>query len=117
MVGVGQLGRRGAHERGLHPERGGVPRRALEHAGGQVDEVHLVGPARRAQPEDDVISKLVTGTVEGQGLSDEEAKAKGPQFLFDDLRQRVKAGKMSQADADRTLAAAERFSERRWSTS
>lgn len=28
-----------------------------------------------------------------QGLSDEEAKAKGPAFLFDDLRQRVKDGK------------------------
>ncbi len=27
-----------------------------------------------------------------QGLSDDEAKAKGPTFLFDDLRQRVKAG-------------------------
>lgn len=27
-----------------------------------------------------------------QGLSDEEAKAKGPSFLFDELRQRVKAG-------------------------
>lgn len=27
-----------------------------------------------------------------QGLTDEEAKAKGPSFLFDDLRQRVKAG-------------------------
>ena len=28
-----------------------------------------------------------------QGLSDEEAKAKGPVFLFEDLRQRVKEGK------------------------
>jgi len=28
--------------------------------------------ARRAKPTDDVISKLVTGTVDGQGLSDEE---------------------------------------------
>jgi catalase len=28
-----------------------------------------------------------------QGLSDDEAKAKGPAFLFDDLRQRVKDGK------------------------
>lgn len=27
-----------------------------------------------------------------QGLSDDEAKAKGPSFLFDDLRERVKAG-------------------------
>ncbi len=27
-----------------------------------------------------------------QGLSDDEAKAKGPEFLFDDLRQRVSAG-------------------------
>ena len=27
-----------------------------------------------------------------QGLNDEEAKAKGPEFLFDDLRQRVAAG-------------------------
>jgi catalase len=30
-----------------------------------------------------------------QGLSDEEAKAKGPNFLFDDLRQRVKEGKVA----------------------
>jgi catalase len=30
-----------------------------------------------------------------QGLSDDEAKAKGPAFLFDDLRQRVKDGKVS----------------------
>jgi catalase len=30
-----------------------------------------------------------------QGLSDEEAKAKGPTFLFDDLRQRVKEGKVA----------------------
>ena len=30
-----------------------------------------------------------------QGLSDEEAKAKGPAFLFDDLRQRVKDGKVA----------------------
>jgi catalase len=30
-----------------------------------------------------------------QGLSDEEAKAKGPQFLFDDLRERVKDGKVA----------------------
>lgn len=30
-----------------------------------------------------------------QGLSDEEAKAKGPSFLFDDLRQRVKDGKVA----------------------
>ena len=29
------------------------------------------------------------------GLSDEEAKAKGPNFLFDDLRQRVKEGQVS----------------------
>ena len=29
-----------------------------------------------------------------QGLSDEEAKAKGANFLFDDLRQRVKDGKV-----------------------
>jgi catalase len=29
------------------------------------------------------------------GLSDDEAKAKGPSFLFDDLRQRVKDGKVS----------------------
>ncbi len=28
-----------------------------------------------------------------QGLTDDEAKAKGPSFLFDDLRQRVKEGK------------------------
>jgi cytochrome P450 len=28
--------------------------------------------ARRAEPRDDVISKLVTGTIEGSGLSDEE---------------------------------------------
>lgn len=30
-----------------------------------------------------------------QGLSDEEAKAKGPSFLFEDLRQRVKEGKVA----------------------
>lgn len=30
-----------------------------------------------------------------QGLSDDEAKAKGPSFLFDDLSQRVKDGKVS----------------------
>ena len=30
-----------------------------------------------------------------QGLTDEEAKAKGPAFLFDDLRQRVKDGKVA----------------------
>lgn len=30
-----------------------------------------------------------------QGLTDEEAKAKGPSFLFDDLRQRVKDGKVA----------------------
>lgn len=29
-----------------------------------------------------------------QGLSDDEAKAKGPQFLFDDLRERVKNGQV-----------------------
>ncbi|MDD2544750.1 MAG: catalase family peroxidase [Burkholderiaceae bacterium] len=34
-----------------------------------------------------------TGGV--QGLSDDEAKAKGASFLFDDLRQRVKDGKVS----------------------
>jgi catalase len=30
-----------------------------------------------------------------QGLTDEEAKAKGPSFLFDELRQRVKDGKLA----------------------
>ncbi|MBK6854285.1 MAG: catalase family peroxidase [Burkholderiales bacterium] len=30
-----------------------------------------------------------------QGLSDDEAKAKGPSFLFDDLRQRVRDGKVA----------------------
>jgi catalase len=30
-----------------------------------------------------------------QGLSDDEAKAKGPSFLFEDLRQRVKEGKVA----------------------
>lgn len=30
-----------------------------------------------------------------QGLTDDEAKAKGPAFLFDDLRQRVKDGKVA----------------------
>jgi catalase len=30
-----------------------------------------------------------------QGLSDDEAKAKGPSFLFEDLRQRVKDGKVA----------------------
>lgn len=34
----------------------------------------------------------VGGTV---GLTDEEAKAKGPSFLFDELRERVKAGKVA----------------------
>lgn len=34
----------------------------------------------------------VTGV---QGLSDEEAKAKGAQFLFDDIRERVKDGKVA----------------------
>ena len=34
-----------------------------------------------------------TGGV--QGLTDDEAKAKGPSFLFDDLRQRVKDGKVA----------------------
>jgi len=29
-----------------------------------------------------------------QGLSEDEAKAKGASFLFDDLRQRVKDGKV-----------------------
>ena len=30
-----------------------------------------------------------------QGLTDDEAKAKGPSFLFDDLRQREKDGKVA----------------------
>lgn len=30
-----------------------------------------------------------------EGLSDDDAKAKGPSFLFDDLRQRVKAGQVA----------------------
>jgi catalase len=30
-----------------------------------------------------------------QGLGDDEAKAKGPSFLFDDLRQRVRAGEVA----------------------
>jgi catalase len=30
-----------------------------------------------------------------QGLTDDEAKAKGPSFLFDDLRQRIKDGKVA----------------------
>jgi catalase len=30
-----------------------------------------------------------------QGLTDDEAKAKGPSFLFDDIRQRVKEGKVA----------------------
>ncbi len=30
-----------------------------------------------------------------QTLSDEDAKSKGPIFLFDDLRQRVASGKVS----------------------
>ena len=38
--------------------------------------------------------KWIFEPVDGQqGLSDDEAKAKGPVFLFDDLRQRVKDGK------------------------
>lgn len=40
--------------------------------------------------------KWVFEPVSGvQGLSDDEAKAKGPSFLFDDLRQRVKEGKVA----------------------
>lgn len=40
--------------------------------------------------------KWVFEPVDGvQGLSDDEAKAKGPNFLFDDLRERVKSGKVS----------------------
>jgi catalase len=38
------------------------------------------------------IFEPVTGL---QGLTDDEAKAKGPNFLFDDLRQRVKEGKVA----------------------
>jgi catalase len=38
------------------------------------------------------IFEPVAGT---QGLTDEEAKAKGPSFLYDDLRQRVKDGKVA----------------------
>ncbi len=38
------------------------------------------------------IFEPVTGV---QGLSDEEAKAKGPAFLFDELRQRVKEGQVA----------------------
>lgn len=40
--------------------------------------------------------KWVFEPVDGlQGLSDDEAKAKGANFLFDDLRQRVKEGKVA----------------------
>lgn len=40
--------------------------------------------------------KWVFEPVSGsQGLSDDEAKAKGPDFLFDDLRQRVAAGSVA----------------------
>lgn len=40
--------------------------------------------------------KWIFEPVDGvQGLSDDEAKAKGPSFLFDDLRQRVKDGKVA----------------------
>jgi catalase len=40
--------------------------------------------------------KWVFEPVDGvQGLTDDEAKAKGPSFLFDDLRQRVKDGKVA----------------------
>jgi len=38
------------------------------------------------------IFEPISGT---QGLSDEEAKTKGPSFLFDDLRERVAAGKVA----------------------
>jgi len=39
------------------------------------------------------VGKWIFEPVGGtQGLSDDEAKAKGPDFLFDDLRQRVAAG-------------------------
>lgn len=42
------------------------------------------------------LGKWIFEPVAGvQGLSDEEAKAKGPSFLFDDLRQRVKDGKVA----------------------
>lgn len=40
--------------------------------------------------------KWIFEPVDGvQGLTDDEAKAKGPSFLFDDLRQRVKDGKVA----------------------
>lgn len=43
-----------------------------------------------------VWGKWIFEPVEGvQTLSDEEAKSKGPNFLFDDLRQRVASGKAS----------------------
>jgi catalase len=42
-----------------------------------------------------VFGKWIFEPVGGvMGLSDDEAKAKGPNFLFDDLRQRVKAGQV-----------------------
>ena len=45
---------------------------------------------------DKQFGKWVFEPVAGvQGLSDDEAKAKGPNFLVDDLRQRVKEGKVA----------------------
>ena len=44
---------------------------------------------------DKQFGKWIFETVGGvMGLSDEKAKAKGPSFLFDDLRQRVKEGQV-----------------------
>ena len=39
-----------------------------------------------------------------QGLSDDEAKAKGAEFLYDDLRQRVAQDFSQQHQADQKLA-------------
>ncbi len=42
------------------------------------------------------MGKWIFEPVDGvQTLSDEDAKSKGPIFLFDDLRQRVASGKVS----------------------
>jgi cytochrome P450 len=46
--------------------------RGLAAAAAVHDYLLPIIAERRAKPEDDVISKLVTGTVDGQGLSDEE---------------------------------------------
>jgi cytochrome P450 len=48
------------------------PERGLKAAGVLRDYLLPIVRERRAEPRDDVISKLVTGTVDGAGLTDEE---------------------------------------------